>query len=194
MGDITDTVLEWCSRLHISEAYGQQALYCFNGMNADDRKKLFIKTSTRDLKLCALAYCLYRCCRIDDCFITISLISAVSGCSKKMIWRSVKRDSQVSIALLQPQCLSQKYMMDLNMTKQEKQQVRELCLSFSGCIGYSPRTILGYCLYNVLQDKKSSVRRSLFRGEKDRVTVKNVCKHLNISPTCLFRFKRYIRK
>lgn len=191
-----DIALEWCSRLFISDSYAYEAVRCLNSMSELKKRELQIKTNTAALKHCSLAFCLYRCCKIDGCSITISSICEVSGCSKKLVWRSVKLDGNISIAIIQPQQLLRRFTVDLHISKEEKQEVQKLCLSFSGCIGHSPKTILGYCLYIILQksdgNKFKGGRRTLYREGQSRVTIKSICQHLDISPTCLFRFKRSI--
>lgn len=186
--ELLSLALEWCSRLFISDKYAYEAISFLDNMTQTMKTRLHIKTGTKNLKQCSLAYCLYRCCRQDECFITIDKICQVSGCSKKLIWRSVKLDSDISIALLKPQHLLQRYTADLCITREEKKEVGRLCFHYSKNIGHSPKTILGYCLYSVLQNPDG--RRELFREGKSRVTVKNICQHLNMSPTCLFRFKK----
>lgn len=193
---IISIALEWCSRLFISDSYAYEAVEYLSSMPEYKKQELNIRENTVTLRHCSLAFCLYRCCRMDGCSITVSNICRVSGCNKKLVWRSVKLDSSISIAIVEPQHLLRRFTVDLCISKEEKQKVSQLCLSFSDCIGHSPKTILGYCLYAVLQDSRGSKsaerKRRLYKDDQSRVTVKNICQHLSISPTCLFRFKRSI--
>lgn len=195
--NVRDQLYEWCHRLHLPDAIAAQCLHSYTHDSLENRRKLKLRFNNRKLALCAAAFYLYKTCRESECLVTICDIIRVTGCERKLLWRSVKLDRAISIDILKPRLLIQRYLVGLNLTQSEKSNALAMCSKFSCYIGHSPKTILAYCIYSSMNSNDSDgagakLPKRLYQLGSEAATVKNLCQHVGISPTCLFRFKRLV--
>lgn len=181
--EVKEMMMEWLHRLHISEDI------CFNSlelyrMEIDQYLFSSISKYAIDARIINTAvFAIYTVCREKLCVVTMSDLCTVSGANIKNVWKIVKRHSIVSAEIIKPCELVHKYAFYLKLNKNEIRTVLEHVKNFERFYTHSPKTLIAYSIYINSKEKRIS-----------KMSINYICKSLQISSSCIFRFAATIKK
>lgn len=179
-GSALSYMYECCERLHQSPAYADQAMCIYQNMTKDRKLSLGISVKNEKAAAATFSYILYSVFIKEGCLVTIDEICLISGCVRRKLWKIARQDPEVNSFIIKPIQMLNRYINFFKVTRAQKDLIRLKCCELDNYIGHSPKTVVAYSIYSILQ------------GGESNYTLKNICAIIGITPTCVFRLRRIV--
>lgn len=175
---------EWCHRLHIEECDCSYLVQIFERKYGKSRSKSF--SIQKSVKAAILFYEEFRS---RGFVLGIEDVSRVSGIPRKKLWtyirfNDLKTDLRCDIIHLME--IFDRYVALFNLPKELRDRVRCRVQMFEGYISFSPKTLIAYAIYEILNPGGK------FERGKHSSSIREICRTMEISATSFFRFKKLV--
>jgi transcription initiation factor TFIIIB Brf1 subunit/transcription initiation factor TFIIB len=173
-------ILEWLHRMHMSDSIATHAMEIYE---KELKNHLNSNTCVNNARILNIStYSIYLACKQLDYIVSIKQICDISGADIRHVWKLVKKHSAISMSIICPSDIIQKYSYYLGLSMQEKLKVCNHILLFKPFFTHSPKTVIAYSIYHHVRNK-----------EIRKMTIKHICKVMDVSTSCIFRFKKTIK-